>query len=261
MNDPAYNGKTTIADIRQMFARLFIDYKRLVNSRGANSPSSSLDEFTETGTLELTGVSFNADEPSILGIPDYDYICREIAWYDSASRSVSDIPAPVPPIWKMIADENGEVNSNYGRLVFHEDNGGQFQQVLTTLRNSPMSRQAVMIYTRPDIHLTAGKDFICTNVVQYLIREGRLNAVVQMRSNDAVFGYRNDYAWQRVVMTRLLRGLKSAPSRSTPTSDAEILSKLKMGTITWQVGSLHIYPRHYPLLEAAVDTGNWWQPL
>lgn len=251
----------SIDDIRRMFARLFIDYKRLVNSRGANSPSSSLDEFTETGTLELTGVSFNADEPSILGIPDYDYICREIAWYDSASRRVSDMPAPVPPIWKMIADENGEVNSNYGRLVFHEDNDFQFQQVVKTLRNSPMSRQAVMIYTRPDIHITAGSDFICTNVVQYLIREGRLHAVVQMRSNDAVFGYRNDYAWQRVVMTRLLRELKKGTLGPITTATAEILSKLKMGTITWQVGSLHIYPRHYPLLEAAIETGNWWQPL
>ena len=245
----------TVDDIRRMFARLFVEH----NHASENQRLSESD--TETGTLELTGVSFNADEPSILGIPDYDYISREIAWYDSASRSVSDIPAPVPPIWKMIADENGEVNSNYGRLVYHEDNGGQFQQVVRTLRNSPMSRQAVMIYTRPDIHTTAGNDFICTNAVQYLIREGRLNAVVQMRSNDAVFGYRNDYAWQRVVMARLLRELKSAPSRPTLTSDAEILIKLKMGTITWQVGSLHIYPRHYPLLEAAIETGNWWQPL
>ena len=244
----------TVDDIRRMFARLFVEH----NHASENQRLSESD--TETGTLELTGVSFNADEPSILGIPDYDYISREIAWYDSASRSVSDIPAPVPPIWKMIADENGEVNSNYGRLVYHEDNGGQFQQVARTLRNSPMSRQAVMIYTRPDIHATAGKDFICTNAVQYLIREGRLNAVVQMRSNDAVFGYRNDYAWQRVVMVRLLRELKATAGAAFP-ANAEILSTLKMGTITWQVGSLHIYPRHYALLEAAVETGNWWQPL
>lgn len=244
----------TVDDIRRMFARLFVEH----NHASENQRLSESD--TETGTLELTGVSFNADEPSILGIPDYDYICREIAWYDSASRSVSDMPAPVPPIWKMIADENGEVNSNYGRLVYHEDNGGQFQQVARTLRNSPMSRQAVMIYTRPDIHATAGGDFICTNVVQYLIREDRLNAVVQMRSNDAVFGYRNDYAWQRVVMVRLLRELKATADATFP-ANAEILSKLKMGTITWQVGSLHIYPRHYALLEAAVETGNWWQPL
>ena len=256
MNDPAYRDKMTVADIRQMFVRLFIDHKRLINS-SLITPS----EATETGTLELTGVSFNADEPSILGIPDYDYICREIEWYDSMERRVIDMMAPpVPPIWKQIADENGDVNSNYGRLVYHKDNGGQFQQVVKTLRNSPMSRQAVMIYTRPDIHLTAGSDFICTNVVQYLIREGRLHAVVQMRSNDAVFGYRNDYAWQRVVMVRLLRELKATADATFP-ANAEILNKLKMGTITWQVGSLHIYPRHYALLEAAVETGNWWQPV
>lgn len=256
MNDPAYRDKMTVADIRQMFARLLID-----KSEAGKAPSPAAGELTETGTLELTGVSFNADEPSILGIPDYDYISREIGWYDSMSRRVIDMMTPpVPPIWKQIADENGDVNSNYGRLVYHKDNGGQFQQVARTLRNSPMSRQAVMIYTRPDIHATAGGDFICTNVVQYLIREGRLHAIVQMRSNDAVFGYRNDYAWQRVVMVRLLRELKATAGAAFPTN-AEILSTLKMGTITWQVGSLHIYPRHYPLLEAAIETGNWWQPL
>lgn len=253
MNDE--RDRMTVDDIRRMFARLFVEH----NHASENQRLSESD--TETGTLELTGVSFNADEPSILGIPDYDYICREIAWYDSMSRRVIDMMTPpVPPIWKQIADENGDVNSNYGRLVYHEDNGGQFQQVVTTLRKSPMSRQAVMIYTRPDIHTAAGSDFICTNVVQYLIREGRLHAVVQMRSNDAVFGYRNDYAWQRVVMVRLLRELKATAHAAYPTN-AEILSTLKMGTITWQVGSLHIYPRHYPLLEAAIETGNWWQPL
>ena len=256
MNDPAYRNKTTVADIRQMFARLLID-----KSDVDESPSPAAGELTETGTLELTGVSFNADEPSILGIPDYDYISREIAWYDSMSRRVIDMMAPpVPPIWRHIADENGDVNSNYGRLVYHKDNGSQFHQVVKTLRNSPMSRQAVMIYTRPDIHTAAGSDFICTNVVQYLIREGRLHAVVQMRSNDAVFGYRNDYAWQRVVMVRLLRELKATAGAASPANE-DLLSTLKMGTITWQVGSLHIYPRHYPLLETAIETGNWWQPL
>ena len=244
----------TVDDIRRMFARLFIEHNR------ASENQRLIESDTETGTLELTGVSFNADEPSILGIPDYDYICREIAWYDSMSLRVRDISDPVPPIWSQIADENGDVNSNYGRLVLHGDNGFQFDHVAKTLRNSPMSRQAVMIYTRPDIHKTAGKDFICTNAVQYLIRDGRLHAVVQMRSNDAVFGYRNDYAWQRVVMVRLLRELKATADAAFP-ANAEILSKLKMGTITWQVGSLHIYPRHYALLEAAVETGNWWQPL
>ena len=40
-------------------------------------------------------------------------------------------------------------------------------------------------------------DFICTNAVSYMIRDDELISVVQMRSNDVVYGYKNDYAWQK----------------------------------------------------------------
>ena len=46
-------------------------------------------------------------------------------------------------------------------------------------------------------------DFICTNSVNYYIRNGEINCVVQMRSNDVVYGYKNDYAWQRYVLKKL----------------------------------------------------------
>ncbi len=94
-----------------------------------------------------------------------------------------------------------------------------------------------MIYNRPTMHKDSSKngmsDFICTNAVTYSIDSlGYINAVVQMRSNDAVFGYKNDYAWQKYVLDRLAKDLNAM-----------------FGTITWQVASLHIYPRHFKLLD------------
>jgi len=65
-----------------------------------------------------------------------------------------------------------------------------------------------------------------------LYREGKLNAIVTMRSNDAVFGYPNDLAWQTFVLERLCNDLK-----------------LEVGNIHWNVGSLHVYERHFNLLE------------
>jgi thymidylate synthase len=97
-----------------------------------------------------------------------------------------------------------------------------------------------MIYTRPSIqteYCTDGmSDFICTNAVQYLQRDGVLHAVVQMRSNDVVFGYRNDYAWQMYVLQQLSDDL-GVPA----------------GNITWQVGSLHVYQRHYSMIEKYIS--------
>ena len=53
-----------------------------------------------------------------------------------------------------------------------------------------------------------------------------------MRSNDVMFGYRNDYAWQEYVLEEMALELNISP-----------------GDITWQVQNLHVYERHFDLVE------------
>ena len=99
-----------------------------------------------------------------------------------------------------------------------------------------------MIYQRPSIwreFKEDGKnDFICTNAVTYYIRDEQLHCVVQMRSNDVVFGYRNDYAWQKYVLGKLEKDLyyNGHPLKSG-------------GKIYWQVQNLHVYERHFDLVK------------
>lgn len=185
--------------------------------------------------LEICNASFVADEPTIFGLPNQDYIDRELTWYSSMSRNVNDIPGGPPTIWKQVADKNGMINSNYGWCIWSEENGNQYNNVLNELREQPNSRRAVMIYTRPsmweDYDSNGMSDFMCTNAVQYMIRAGRLYAVVQMRSNDVVFGFRNDYAWQKHVLDKLATDLYIEP-----------------GEIFWNAGSLHVYSRHFHLI-------------
>lgn len=198
--------------------------------------------------IELVGVSFRATEDTIFKKPDYEYIAREIEWYLSGSLNVYDFPDGAPKIWHEVAGYEGQINSNYGNLVFSLHNHRQFDEVVRELEDHPDSRRAIMIYTRPTMHTDAiadGKnDFVCTNTVQYIMREKTLHAVVQMRSNDAVFGYRNDYAWQRFVLEHLVATLSST------------YPGLSAGDIIWQVGSLHIYPRHVHLIKRYYETGS-----
>ena len=186
------------------------------------------------GMVELIGSSFYADEPTIFGEPNEDYIMREIDWYLGQSLNVKDIPGTVPQIWLDVSGDHGEINSNYGYLLFNEGNGEQYTNVLEELKK-PGSRRAVAIYTRPHIHDEFSSfgmnDFICTNAVNYYSRNGYLHSVVQMRSNDVVYGYRNDWAWQQFVVQKLCDELD-----------------LKQGSMIWQAGSLHVYPRHFHLL-------------
>ena len=106
-----------------------------------------------------------------------------------------------------------------------------------------------MIYTRPSIWYEYNEndknDFICTNVVTYYIRNGKLNCVVQMRSNDVVYGYKNDYAWQHNVLTELTDDY----NRSCEHMPGKKGEDIKIGTITWQVQNLHVYERHFDLVK------------
>lgn len=186
--------------------------------------------------LELPGATFYADEPSIFGTVNEDYVRREIEWYESQSLNVNDIPAPIPAIWKAVATPDGRINSNYGWCIYSDENGEQYYHCLETLKRDPESRRASMIYTRPSMQLDYNSDgmsdFMCTEAVQYLIRKGAVHAIVRMRSNDVVFGYKNDYAWQKHVLTQLAEDLK-----------------LPVGDIIWQVGSLHVYEKHFDLVK------------
>ena len=195
---------------------------------------------TGVKTIELVGASFVCDKPAIFGEPNHEYIAREFEWYLSQSLDVNDIPGNVPQIWQDISDKDGMINSNYGYLIYSTENFEQYRKVKDELKKNPNSRRAVMIYTRPTMHeeynVNGMSDFICTNAVQYLIRDNKLHAVVQMRSNDVVFGYRNDYAWQRYVLEFLADELR-----------------IDYGDITWQVGSLHVYERHFKFIEDEIQ--------
>ena len=196
-------------------------------------------------TIELIGASFFADQPAIFGTPSEDYIKKEIAWYNSQICNVNAMSGKVPEAWKMSANDYGQINSNYGNIIYSDKYHHQFGRVLDELLENPDGRRASMIYTRPSIweeYNEEGKnDFICTNAVTYYIRDNNLHCVVQMRSNDVVFGYKNDYAWQLHVLKEMVKDYNDCSSEGMP--------ELKVGDIIWQVQNLHVYERHFLLVK------------
>lgn len=246
---------TTTSQIREEFKRLLSEQKFTSVNREA-----TMTGLTGNTTIEIVGACFIANEEAIFGDVNWDYVHREEGWYNSMSLNVNDIPGGAPAIWKAVADKDGFINSNYGYLIYDPNNtilhglppkdfflnlsledGGlnaysQFNLAVAELKKNPESRRAIMIYTRPSIwteyDLNGRSDFICTNTVQYLVRDGKVNAIVNMRSNDAVFGYKNDRAWQQHVLEKVAAELD-----------------LPAGDLIWQVGSLHVYARHYHLVD------------
>lgn len=217
----------SVADIRQFFIDELNDQAFTIDRSGQK-------------TIELIGASFLADEPAIFGEPNQDYIDAELRWYESESTNINDIheDKEPPQAWKYSANKHGEINSNYGHLIYADKFFNQYERALWELDENRDSRRASMIYTRPSIWVEYNEndknDFICTNSVTYYVRNDELQAVVQMRSNDVVFGYKNDYAWQQTVLENLANDLGIEP-----------------GFITWQVQNLHVYERHFHLVRAS----------
>ena len=219
-----------IKDVRKYFIDALANEEFVIDKTGVK-------------TIELVGSSFIADEPMIFGEPNKDYIKREIQWYESGSLNVNDIPDGPPAIWKQVADKDGYINSNYGYLINAANNGDQYRNTMLELAKNPNSRRAIMIYTRPSMHrdynYNGRSDFICTNTVQYVIRDNFLHAIVNMRSNDAWAGFRNDKAWQDYVLKKLAKDLN-----------------IKVGIMYWQTGSLHLYEKDFYLIDYYSKTGE-----
>lgn len=223
----------TVSDIRNHFRQEYEDGNFVIDRSGQKM-------------IEMLGASFHADEPAIFGTPNEEYIAAEIDWYESMSTNINDIfinsDKEPPAAWKATANKHGEINSNYGHLVFSTKFYEQFYQVVNELTENNFTRRATMVYTRPSIWVEYNEngknDFICTNAVTYYIRDNKLHCVVQMRSNDVIYGYKNDYAWQKYLLAKV----------ADYYLDQNIFDELEPGNIYWQVQNLHVYQRHFKLL-------------
>lgn len=178
------------------------------------------------------GIKFNSRKTPL------KYLKKEKEWYNSESLNILGVDDV--EIWTKICNVRKEINSNYGYLVYNKGNFNQFEHSLQLLKKDPNTRQAIVIYTRPSIHLEYndlnGSDFICTNFQHFFIRNGKLDCITSMRSNDCMFGTFNDVPWFLNVMMDMHERLK------------ETYPSLELGKLTFIPNSFHCYERHFELL-------------
>lgn len=180
-------------------------------------------------TTEVLNVSFSLNPESWLfdyeDLPiNEDYVRTELKWYLNGEKSDLSI-CDAAQIWKNMVDEKGEIQSNYG-AYFH----AQGFLVVEELKRDSASRRAV-IKINQTYHRLDAPDVPCTLTMQYMIRGGRLHAFVNMRSQDAVFGLRNDIPCFQMFKLYIADALGIAP-----------------GYLYLNVASFHVYERHYEKL-------------
>ena len=152
------------------------------------------------GTKALFNVGFEMEVPNANAILDrkvkrnwsYTYAEAEWQWYLSGNpniKKLGELYGKVPAIWKRMADDEGNVNSNYGWQWCREN---QLGKVISMLKANPETRQAtISIYDGKEIH-QYDYDTPCTYAVQFTVLDDKLNMSVVMRSNDLWYGFCND---------------------------------------------------------------------
>ena len=150
------------------------------------------------GTKALFNVGFQMDNPDEVDIKSSfrnwkkDYASAEFQWYLTGDPNVSklgDIYGKVPKIWTKMANELGQVNSNYGAQW---ERRGQLDKVIKMLRRNPNTRQAtISIYDGKEMDQYK-YDTPCTYAIQFTVVNDKLNMCVTMRSNDLWYGFCND---------------------------------------------------------------------
>ena len=173
----------------------------------------------------------------------FKYIAAELVWYFTGRRDTNFI-SKFAKFWEQIDNGNGTVNSAYGNLIFTDNNPhgiNQYQWALQSLIEDKDSRQAILHFNMPLHQWKGNKDFVCTLTGVFQIRDNHLNFTIDMRSNDLILGTPTDIAFFCLLQQQMYEHLK------------KYYPDLELGTYTHIVHSLHIYERHFGLIDEMLD--------
>ena len=169
------------------------------------------------------------------------YIAAETIWYLSGDRKADTI-SRYAKMWDKIKNQNGDINSNYGYLIWHRNAPRtQYAWALNCLLKDKNSRQAIIRFNNDEHQDHSTLDFVCTMYGIFHIRDNKLNFTIHMRSSDVIYGLPTDFTWFTILQQNMLMELQ----REYP--------ELKMGTFTYIGNSVHIYYRHFTLYKEMLE--------
>jgi thymidylate synthase len=148
----------------------------------------------------------------------------ELVWYLAGSGDADHIKFYVKK-YRDEAEPDGSVHAAYGTRLFAE--ARRVFTAIDILRNKRDSRQAVVpLLDAAD--LVRGSGHVpCTSTLQFFLRDGAVDLVVSMRSNDVYLGLPHDVFAFTMLQEMVARSVGA-----------------ELGTYIHVAGSLHLYDEH-----------------
>ncbi len=164
----------------------------------------------------------------------YKFLAAEAAWILSGDNRVDTI-VPYSRAIASFSDDGKTFFGAYGPKI-----ESQFSYIVKALAEDQDTRQAVMTIWRENP--IKSKDIPCTVSVQFLIREGKLICIDNMRSSDLWLGHPYDVFNFSMLSLAVLLELRRAYN-----------IKLQLGTLCLLAGSKHIYETNFEGVKTVLE--------
>ncbi len=189
-------------------------------------------------TYEVLGPSFRILNPRnrLINIPIRNwkiyYAFGELLWHLSGSRAKSFIRY-YSRFWeKYYCGELTVEGSSYGRKLFTTicDNESPWTKAKELILKDPDTRRAIIpLFLNNDFNsIDKCQDVACCCMIQFIVRDNKINLICNMRSNDAFLGLSYD-----IFLFTMLLELMS------------VETGYELGWYQHNIASLHLYEKDY----------------
>lgn len=209
--------------VAELYSKLYDDYKagefETINPRGLETKEMIAPDIMITNPRNR--IAYNKDRnfstmyAFIESLMIFDS-SNELKYFSKFNSNIANF-----------SDDGETLFGSYGYRIAE-----YIPQIISKLKKDNASRQMVLPILRAKDVVTKTKDIPCTLSLQLLIRNNKLNMIVNMRSNDIIWGVPYDI----FVFTTI----------------QEIIANtlgIELGWYIHRPASLHIYETHYELFE------------
>lgn len=166
---------------------------------------------------------------------NYPFMFVEAAWILSGRNDLEFI-MPYMKNYQRFSDDGMTLNGAYGPKVMD-----QISWAAEELANDPDSRRCYINIWRE--RPGPSKDIPCTTGIQFLLRDGKLHVVVNMRSQDVVWGMPYDMFTFSAIGKYMQVYLWMVKSIG-----------VSLGNLYVRAGSFHLYEHHFDDAEKWLET-------
>ena len=203
----------------------------------------------ELKTLEICNVNICLSDPRNRATNNparnwnHPLAIGEFAWHISGSNDL-DFITYYAKQWQEFSTDGKLIHEScYGHKIFSdlEEKESQWNRLVKLLRQDSFSRRAVLnLYDSSNGLNYFSKDIACACTIQFLVRNNKLDAIMNMRSNDLIWGLPYDVFLFTMLQEMLALELGC-----------------ELGKYYHNVGSLHIYERHFILGEQMLKSKDF----